>query len=85
MIVQSYRTKKFHSQMPFIGGFLGASGMGLLPVDAVSRLWWIPPLIDPGCVLLFSLTAVSFLFHRRRFISNTDNVVQSSNNAKRKT
>ena len=39
------------SLITLFGGTLGAVGCLLSPNPTVRMLWWLPPLIDPGCVL----------------------------------
>jgi hypothetical protein len=62
--VRWYIWKKRESLIPFLGGVLGAVGLALLPVDPVSRYWWLPPLVDPGCVLLLVAAAVEYIRKR---------------------
>ena len=44
-----------YSMVPIIGGVLGMVACLAAPSVAVQRLWWIPPVLDPGCVLLIAL------------------------------
>ena len=48
-----YSLKKRASMIPFIGGILGSISFFLLPITAVKSFWWIPLLVDLGCVPLF--------------------------------
>ena len=47
------------SLIPFVGGLSGAIGVMLLPVDAVWRFWWIPPVADIGCAALLASIVVA--------------------------
>ena len=38
------------SWIPLMGGVSGAAGLLLLPVGEVAGYWWVPPLLDYGCV-----------------------------------
>jgi hypothetical protein len=39
--------------IPFIGGILGSVSLFLLPIAEVKSFWWIPLVVDLGCVPLF--------------------------------
>ena len=50
------------SLIPVIGGLAGAIGCLLSPSPTIRMLWWIPPIIDPGCVLMHSLLVGSITY-----------------------
>ena len=72
IFIQTFITKRWASLIPFIGGILGAIGLGISPIDSLRNYWWMPFLIDLGCVPVLTWTAIYHLFHHRHFISNTD-------------
>jgi len=47
-----------YSMIPLIGGLFGTIGCLVAPSPFINRFWWVPPVIDPGCVLLFGCLAV---------------------------
>ena len=61
-----------YSMVPLIGGLAGAIGCCLSPSSTIRALWWIPPIVDPGCVLMFSCVFGSFAYSlcRRFFTRN---------------
>jgi hypothetical protein len=53
--------KREHSSwIPLIGGGLGCTGCLLSPYTALNRLWWLPLLVDLGCVPGFTYSTVYF-------------------------
>ncbi len=44
------------SWIPLLGGVAGSAGLIVVPSNTMNSLWWIPPLIDWGCIpgLLFT-------------------------------
>jgi hypothetical protein len=46
--------------IPILGGGLGAIGCFLSPYAVLNKLWWVPLLIDWGCVPGFSYSAIYF-------------------------
>ncbi len=44
---------------PFVGGLLGAAGLLMLPYRQMQWLWWIPLIVDPGCLPLIGRTLYS--------------------------
>ena len=51
-----------YSMAPLIGGLIGTIGCLLSPSPTIRSIWWIPPIIDPGCVLLFSAVIGSLVY-----------------------
>ena len=59
--------KKTASWIPFLGGFLGVLGLMMLPVEGALELWWVPLVIDYGCLLGMGHTAFYYLFlHKKK-------------------
>jgi hypothetical protein len=54
-------TKKSATAIPFVGGILGMIGLLLLPSPGWSQFWWVPPIVDLGCVPLIGATVVHLL------------------------
>jgi hypothetical protein len=50
MIVRFYLYGKRGSQIPFIGGILGLLGVWLAPGGVLLKYWWIPLVLDIGCL-----------------------------------
>jgi hypothetical protein len=48
---------KRSSLVPIAGGVLGCLGCLLSPYEILSRLWWVPLILDVGCVPELSLAA----------------------------
>ncbi len=65
IVVRGLLGYKSGSWVPLIPGALTALGLWLLPVDAVARWWWVPLLVDWGCVPGFVHLALWLLFERR--------------------
>ena len=51
MKVRSYRTGKFISVIPLLGGLAGLLAMLIVPID-LRRWCWLPLVLDPGCLIL---------------------------------
>ena len=68
IVIKTYITKKWESLIPLVGGILSAIGIAVLPLNSVNKLWWIPLLIDIGCVPILIYTLVYRLFFHRRKI-----------------
>jgi hypothetical protein len=51
------------SQIPLFGGVFVAIALAVAPWEALHWLWWVPLLVDLGCVPLLLLTA-GFLLWR---------------------
>ena len=58
-IAWARRTNAGFSCIPILGGLLGCAGFLLLP--KIRLLAFIPPLVDPGCVLLVVALLVRIL------------------------
>ena len=64
--IRWYLLKQRGSMIPFFGGILAAAGLALLPLQNVHVYWWIPPLIDPGCILLVAGVLIDKLRRRTK-------------------
>lgn len=53
--------RKHESWIPLIGGALGCVGCLLSPYAVLNRYWWVPLLLDWGCVPGFGHCAVYYL------------------------
>ncbi len=53
------------SWIPLLGGIAGAAGTLLCPEVTVQRFWWLPLLVDWGCVPGLLFTGVSLLLRKR--------------------
>ncbi|HZI56017.1 MAG TPA: hypothetical protein VFF39_04550 [Verrucomicrobiae bacterium] len=49
--------KRSYSTIPLIGGMIGV--VGLLITARFRGLFWLPPLLDPGCSILAAMLLVS--------------------------
>lgn len=54
------------SMAPVIGGIFAAIGVYICPNESVSQLWWIPPIIDPGCVIYTVCFVSTYLIPKRK-------------------
>ena len=61
---QGIRGKKTGSSIPLIGGISGAIALSITPWPEANRWWWLPLLLDYGCVPLLTFTAVWILSRR---------------------
>lgn len=52
------RRKRFESFVPLMGGVTGMIGIVLFPVERFRWLWWVPLIVDLGCVPLFATVAI---------------------------
>jgi hypothetical protein len=50
--------KQGSSKVPLLGGGFLAVSMAVWPQDSVRHLWWLPLLLDWGCVPLFVNCAI---------------------------
>jgi hypothetical protein len=48
--IQSMRKQRNYSPVPLLGGGLAAIGIAVAPWPAVRTFWWLPPIVDPGCL-----------------------------------
>lgn len=62
IIVRFIATKRGGSMVPLVAGVVGVGACFAMPLAAIHRVWWLPPLLDPGCALL----VVCAVFYRRR-------------------
>jgi len=53
-----YLVKKRATMIPLVGGIVGTIGLLLLPVTGIRCFWWVPLMVDLGCVPM--LAAVAF-------------------------
>ena len=58
--------KKTASWIPLIGGIFGVFGLMMLPVEGALDYWWVPLVIDYGCLLGMSYTAYVHVFLRKK-------------------
>ncbi len=58
------------SMFPVFGGLLGAIGVLLLPIENSSQWWWLPPLLDLGCVPIVIIWLVAFLGRYFRYLKS---------------
>lgn len=73
VIIGRVRNRSF-SVVPFVGGVSGVLGCVIAPSKAVNRYWWIPPLVDLGCIPLLVVLAIYFarkLFAKHNNKKNT--------------
>lgn len=49
--------QKHASSVPILGGLMLAVGLATLPTETPFRFWWLPFLIDWGCVPMFVYAA----------------------------
>jgi hypothetical protein len=52
--------RKHSSWIPIIGGGVGCLGCLLSPYAVLNKLWWVPLLLDWGCVPGLSFSAIYF-------------------------
>lgn len=54
---QTIRKVRTPSWIPLIGGLVGALAFRILPVPFLNAFWWLPLLLDTGCLpgLLYTL------------------------------
>ncbi len=53
------------SWIPLLGGVFAAIGLVMLPYPRIRVFWWLPFLLDYGCVPGFAYTAYWYLFVRK--------------------
>jgi len=68
-----WSSKKRATMIPFIGGVAGLIGVLLLPIPRARDFWWLPPIVDLGCVLLMLAAALERLRRLTDRKSNPDN------------
>jgi hypothetical protein len=56
--IQGYRGRWKGSLVPVIGGIAGAAAIIIYPDPDVHYLWFLPLLLDIGCVPILALTAI---------------------------
>ncbi|MBX9584706.1 MAG: hypothetical protein K2X87_30755 [Gemmataceae bacterium] len=58
-LIAALRTGRGYSTVPGVFGAAGALACRVCPAEAVRSLWWLPLLLDLGClVLVYTLLAV---------------------------
>jgi uncharacterized membrane protein YuzA (DUF378 family) len=57
---------KHSSWVPLVGGLFGVAGVWLLPIAHSHFYWWLPLILDWGCLPGLLSTAWFFAFRRRR-------------------
>jgi len=60
------RAARGGSRIPLIGGLAGMLDCLIVPVEGVHRLWWLPLLLDLGCVPMLLHVGIYLLFVKRR-------------------
>lgn len=50
--------KRRSSLAPFVGGLVGMAGFLVMPFEAAATLWWVPLVLDPGCVPVLVWTPI---------------------------
>lgn len=50
------------SPAPFAGGLLGLAALMICPIEGITRFWWVPLVVDPGCALLFLYATPLFTY-----------------------
>ncbi len=69
VVVQWLWKNKHSSWIPVVGGTLAAVGAAIVPLSSVNALWWVPLVIDWGCLPGLAYTMAYFawrsLTHRR--------------------
>ena len=63
-VIQGLRGKSTSSWIPLFGGCLGALGCWVAPHETLTRLWWVPLVIDFGSAPGLCFTAIYPLFRR---------------------
>jgi hypothetical protein len=58
--------KKYSSWAPLVGGVLAAVGLAILPMAGVAKYWYVPLIIDYGCLPGMAHTAWFYLTGRHR-------------------
>jgi hypothetical protein len=53
--VITFRTKG-GSPIPIVGGVFMAIALVMIPLDALHRFWWLPLIVDLGCLPMLVLT-----------------------------
>src|SRR5438309_312457 len=65
-VVAGWRGGKHRSWIPILGGSLGCAALMSVPDPGPRALWWIPFLVDYGCVPGLLGTASVLLWRRMR-------------------
>jgi hypothetical protein len=50
VVVQWLWKRKHSSWIPIVGGGLAAAGSAIVPHSTLNGLWWVPLLVDWGCL-----------------------------------
>jgi hypothetical protein len=54
-VASYFRSKRHVSAVPVIGGICGSLALVIVPIDGQRVWWWLPLVLDYGCVpMLFS-------------------------------
>jgi hypothetical protein len=61
--VRYYVSGKHASMFPLIGGLFGAVSFAIVPLDTLSSLWWLPPIVDIGCAPSVLLYVIYIVWH----------------------
>lgn len=52
------------SLIPLIGGIFAAAALAIAPINGIRWFWWLPLLIDLGCVPVLLMTGIFLVWHR---------------------
>jgi hypothetical protein len=61
-LIQVYRRKRRGSLVPFLGGLCGAFALYAAPGGGFGKLWFLPLLLDVGCVPLVLKILLYFVY-----------------------
>jgi hypothetical protein len=56
-------TRKHVSWVPLCGGICGCVSLLLLPIAQIKPFWWVPLVVDYGCLLGLGYTALWHVWH----------------------
>ncbi len=65
IVFRWYLRGKTGSQVPFLGGLLGAAAILVALPEAAARWWWVPALADPGSAGLVVGALLALLGRRK--------------------
>lgn len=64
IIIQWYTKKKTASFLPIVSGLFGMIGLLIIPLEGARAWFWVPPVVDVGCVPLLVCTAIDQTIRR---------------------
>lgn len=50
VVWQGIVKRKHSSWVPLVGGLVGVAGLFIVPLDRLHSYWWVPLILDWGCV-----------------------------------